>query len=72
MDVRAGVMNGDIVLVKGAVSGMKKFSLMQEGVFFGWHVSFLGWTPLRDAPPPNPPSSALTQIKMVPICSFFK
>jgi hypothetical protein len=29
----------------------------QEGVFyfFGRHVYFLGWTPLRDHPPPKPP-----------------
>jgi len=27
---------------------------LQEGVCFGWHVFFLGWTPLRDPPPKNP------------------
>jgi len=48
--------------------------MWQEGVFYfyGRHVYFLGWTPLRVPPPPNLPSSAPTQTKRVPICSFFK
>jgi len=33
------------------------FCLQAGGYFFlfGRHVHFLGWTPLRDHPPPNPP-----------------
>jgi len=39
-------------------------------LFLGRHVHFLGWTPLRDHPPPKTPPSAPTQTKRVPICSF--
>jgi hypothetical protein len=36
----------------------------------GRHVSFFKWAPLRDHLPPKPPSSAPTQTKRVPVCSF--
>ena len=41
-------------------------------IFLGWHVYFLGRTPLRDPPPPNPPSINPTQTKRVPICFFYE
>ena len=46
-------------------------NLRQEsGVFFFWrHVYFLGWTPLRDQPPPKPFQCPHPN-KRVPICSF--
>jgi hypothetical protein len=43
---------------------------VQEALFSGRHVYFLGWTPWRTTHPPNHPSSAPTQTKRVPICSL--
>jgi hypothetical protein len=46
----------------------KTYVLIEASVFvLDRHVYFLGWTPLRDHPAPNPPSSAPTQTTRVPI-----
>ena len=42
------------------------FSIQWSRKFF-WKAR---WTPLRDHPPPKPPSSAPIRTKRVPICSF--
>jgi len=50
--------------------GKNKLRRWQEGVLFLF-LEYLGWTTLRDHPPPRPPSSAPTQTKRVPFCSFW-
>ena len=41
----------------------KQFDFLSQEVFYLGHVYFLGWTPLRDHPPPKPPSQCPHQTK---------